>query len=368
MTQDINVALYGAGGGGVLMQRCLEGTGCRVAVFFDAEPSKQGKTLNGVPVDAPKNVHRHDYACIIVASTAIYEQDICNTLLALGVPREKIIPRTLLVNNVAHKIREYEKAAPVRVCASGMSYHRQAIVPQFSSYSIFNYAQTSQDLFYDCAIARALLEAKSARPQFWLVGLTYYSLHYDLSLSKPWPCVFYYKDLFGHHNLSEERKGHYLNRFSVEGLSGKLGEAALTNIVQAEYQSLVLDNDKTSASLKAGGASPKQAQADGNKWYPKTVAENKALLEEHVRLLARSGITPVFAFVPFPAAYPIRRELAEECFEFIAHLEREYGCHTLNGYALEGFTDGDFYDASHLNIHGGRKYTGHVDAFLKRLA
>lgn len=368
MTQDIKVALYGAGGGGVLIQRCLEGTGCRVAVFFDADPSKQGKTLNGVPVDAPKNVHLHDYACIIVASTAIYEQDICNALLALGVPREKIIPRTLLVNNVAHKIREYEKADPVRVCASGMSYHRQAIVPQFSDSSIFNYAQTSQDLFYDCAIARALLEAKSVLPQFWLVGLTYYSLHYDMSLSKPWSCVFYYKDLFGHHNLSEKRKNHYLNSFSVAGLSDRLGEAALSNIVQAEYQSLVLDNDTAAAPLKVRDASQKQAQADGNKWYPKTVAENKGLLEGHVRLLASRGITPVFTFVPFPAAYPIRQDLAEECFEFIAHLEREYGCHTLNGYALEGFTDGDFYDASHLNIHGGRKYTRQVDAFLKSLA
>jgi hypothetical protein len=366
MADDLRVAIYGAGGGGELILRCLNGIGCRATVFFDADPGKQGGELRGVPVDAPENVLRHDFDHLVIASTTIYEEAICTALLERGVPARKIIPRTLMLNNMAHRVRAYRRTGGVRACVSGMSYQRQAVVPDFSEHAVFNCASTSQDLYYGAAMARALLESGTPRPEAWLVGLTYYSLHYDMSLSKTWPCVFYYKDLFGYHHLSGERRGYYLDRFDAAAIADALPEAVFDNLAEAEHRSQVLENTGTYDS-GASDAVSEQARADANKWYPQTVAENKGVLEAFVRMLAEGGVTPVLTFVPFPASYPIRAELADECFGFVAELEARYGCKTLNGYALDGFTDRDFYDTSHLNVHGGRKFTGHVDALLRSL-
>ncbi|MUM77524.1 hypothetical protein GKC30_07765 [Pseudodesulfovibrio sp. F-1] len=366
MPNELQVAIYGAGSGGELIRRCLDGTGCRAVVYFDGDPAKQGRVLGGVPVDAPKNVSRHDFDRLIIASATVYEEAICKTLLELGVPTDKIVPRTLLTNNMTHRIRCYGKSAGVRACVTGMSYHRQAVVPELSEFSIFNAASTSQDLYFDLAIARAMLGTGVDRPAAWLLGLTYYSLHYDMSLSKTWPCVFYYKDLFGYHHLEETRKEYYLNRFDSVAVADSLPSTVLDNLAREEHRSLVLDNTGT-FDFGGSDATQLQARTDGNKWYPGTVAENKGILKAFVQLLLENGITPILTFIPFPASYPIRTELADECFEFVAGLERKYGCRTLNGYEMTGFIDQDFYDTSHLNIHGGQKFTALADALLRAL-
>nr|WP_287411767.1 hypothetical protein [Pseudodesulfovibrio sp.] len=367
MTQKLKVALYGAGSGGELMERNLRGSECVVVVFFDSDLSKMGSCLSGIPIDIPANHARYEYDFIIIASTTVYEESICNTLKKLQIPSEIIVPRTLLTNNLPLIIRNYRNGSCPDVCASGMSYHRQAIIPQYSSHSIFNYAQTSMDIFYDFSVAKEFLHGCATTPKVWLIGLTYYSLHYDMSLSQPWTRVFYYKDLFGYHNLSEKRKAYYLNEFDMKKLTEMLPESIVKSVQAAEYTTQVLENRHEVDRKVMAELSQKQAKTDSNKDYPATVDENKRLLEAYVQLLVEKGIQPVFTLIPFPAAYPIGEKLFAEFFEYLKSLEIKYGCQIINGYDLNGYGDECFYDVSHLNLQGGIKFTQHVDEFLKKI-
>lgn len=364
MTQKLKVALYGAGSGGEIMERTLRGSGVRVVVFFDSDSSKKGSTLNGIPVDSPENHNKYEYDFIIIASTTVYEESIYNTLRALQIPGEVIVPRTLLTNNLPSTIRDYRNGACPDVCASGMSYHRQAIIPQYSAHTIFNYAQTSMDIFYDFSVAKELLNGRTTTPKVWLIGLTYYSLHYDMSLSQPWTRVFYYKDLFGYHNLSEKRKAHYLNEFDVKKMAEMLPVSLVKRVQTAEYTTQVLENRHVVDAKTLVDLSRKQAKADSNKDYPATLDENKDLLEAYVQLLVDKEIQPVFTLIPFPDVYPIGESLFTEFFEYLDGLGTKYGCQFINGYDLNGYGDECFYDTSHLNLQGGIKFTQHVDGFL----
>ena len=366
MKQELKIALYGAGSGGELMEKNLQGSGVHVVVFFDSDPAKKGSFLNGIPIDVPGNHAKYDYDIIMIASTAVYEESIYSTLRALHIPSESIVPRTLLTNNIPSILSNYRNGECPDVCASGMSYHRQAIIPQYSAHSIFNYAQTSMDIFYDYSMAKELLRDESETPKVWLIGLTYYSLHYDMSLSQPWTRVFYYKDLFGYHNLADNRKGYYLNDFDVPGLVTKFPHAVLQRVQDAEYTTQVLYNQRKVDCKTMDALSKKQAKADSNKDYPETVSENKYLLEKYVQLLVGRGIQPVFTLIPFPSVYPIGEELFAEFFDYLKALENKYGCQTINGYALTGYGDDCFYDVSHLNLQGGIKFTRYVDTFLNK--
>lgn len=59
-----------------------------VLAFSDNDANKQGGSISGVPVIAPKNIVDYDFDAVLISSTSI--ADIRDQLLELGISKEKI--------------------------------------------------------------------------------------------------------------------------------------------------------------------------------------------------------------------------------------------------------------------------------------
>lgn len=349
------------------MERALRESGLQPTILFDKDPEKQGASLHGVPIDAPQNLHKHEYEKIIIASAAVYEEEILDLLLSAGVRTDKIILGSLLKNGSNNTLSAVDTYDRIDICASGISYHKHGILNKFSSYEIFNYAKASLDIYYDYCIAKKILECREDI-KAWCIGLTHYSLHYDMSFSRTWKNVFYYSEMFGYHHLSEERKKYYLAHYSSNKNSEPFSKEFLRLLLDLEYELSVFNRESIDRATLPEKAKL-QARIDFNKHYPATVRENRAILERYVEMLNKNKIVPVLTVVPSPSMYRanMRPRLSEEFLDFVDSLQKNHACHFVDGHSLQGFTDDDFMDASHVNVRGGKKFTRHLDRFIAPL-
>lgn len=343
------------------MGEALRDTNLQPSVFFDKDPAKQGTFLHGVPVDTPLNLLKHEYEKIIIASAVVFEEEILDLLLSAGVPADKIILGSLLKNGSNNTLSAMDTYDRIDICASGISYHKHGILNTFSSYEIFNYAKASLDIYYDYCLAKKVLERRK-NIKAWCIGLTHYSLHYDMSLSRTWKNAFYYSEMFGYHHLSEDRKQYYLAHYSSKKNSALFSKEFLRRLLDLEYELSVFNRDGIDRATLPEKAKH-QARIDFNKHYPATVRENRAILERYVEMLEKNRVVPILTVVPSPSMYRanMRPDLSEEFLSFVDSLQKNHACHFVDGHSLPGFTDNDFMDASHVNVRGGEKFTRHLD-------
>lgn len=367
--RELRLAVYGASGGGKLFAEALDGSRHEVTVFLDRDPAKQGTTIRGIPVVAPERLAEHCYDKVVIASVPIYEEAIYETLMELGVPPDSVVPGSLLRFGAQAILDSYSMEHNIDICVSGLSYHKHGVLGKFSKYNVFNYAQNSLDLYYDFQMANAFLSAGSKPITAWLIGLSQYIFHYDMSLSKMWRSVFYYKDMFGYHNLSAERRNLYLDAYESKRVAHLFSKQTVSRIRELDYNWAVYErNDVVNASELTSQARS-QAQVDFNKSYPKTVAENVAILERYIKLLQLNHITPILTVVPMLDSYKLnsRLKVVTEFNAILDELMARHDCIVINGYNLDGYTLEHFRDPIHMNVHGGKKFTAHVDAVLSEL-
>jgi FlaA1/EpsC-like NDP-sugar epimerase len=83
----LKVAIFGAGSGGERLGKQLLRRH-DVVCFIDNDPNKIGKTLLGLPIISPKQIDALTVDRILIGS--MHRTQICNQLLSLGVPQEKM--------------------------------------------------------------------------------------------------------------------------------------------------------------------------------------------------------------------------------------------------------------------------------------
>ncbi len=132
---------------------------------------------------------------------------------AAGLPKNKFVHIYLATdgNNpfmIARAMNYYEEhAADFEMFATGMSYTSFALDSNQFKYKLFNFGRASQDLYYDCQIAKiALKNKKRGGVRYVLIGLAPYSFHYDESKTyvEAWRLFHYYAALKDLHNRAKE--------------------------------------------------------------------------------------------------------------------------------------------------------------------
>jgi hypothetical protein len=231
----MKTALYGASGGGIEFEKTFRSHNIDVVSFFDTDTNKHGKKLNNIPIDSINNHTNYDFDYIVIASQSNYEEEIYNTIIKHGVEPEKIIPGSILRRGYDSCYFLPQHIKDVQICVSGLSYHRDAILPKMMDMCTYNYARSSQDLYYDFKIAQKIIENTSKWAiKLWFIGLCGYSLEYDLTQTINWSRVFYYKDEFGYHHLAEEKKKYYLNAYCYPEILELFGKNIFVELVRPE--------------------------------------------------------------------------------------------------------------------------------------
>ena len=366
----MNMIIYGAGSGGRLFLHTLQMFHFHISAFIDSNTKLHTSTIEGIPVFPPERLQTLNYDYLIIASSYAFEKEIYLSLKQLGVPKYKILFGSHLRYSAQSRLAAFDQDKDISTCVSGISYHKNALVNEFSEHSIFNYALPSQDIYYDHKIACELIKNRRSALQNWIIGLSYYSLHYDMSLSKTWENVSYYSGIFGFHNLSEARMQRIADLMPQHHPNNLFPHSFFKALDTNEYNFSKAHFGKTVDAVTLAQEAKERAPVDFNKNYPDTVTENTGILHNYIRFLIDNAIRPIIVVAPAPLDYRqfIDLNIAHEFLTLMESLQREYGIAFIDGFTLHGYDHTHFMDHSHLNIRGSKKFTRHIDDVLSRLS
>lgn len=328
-----------------------------ILCYLDNDDTKWGKICNKRKILNPKEIVKLSFDYVVIASQyndAIYEQ-----LLNLGVEKEKILQfykyYSIYQNHIKAKLQSLEKYKDeIEVISTGISYMANAINEKKLCKKNGNLAYPSQDLYYDYNIVDHILH-EYKKVKYVLIGLSYYSFQYDMSLSSmKGNTILYYDIIKKNHNfldlerILQERK-------TLIDIGNKIFRLSEAKVPIIDWDTI---NSKPVSAINDENGK-KQALLDGNKNYPETVKENKEIFKNYLQLLKENDIKPIVIVCPTSKYYSkyFPKRLKDEFYSIINETRKEYDFQFLDYFDSELFEDCDFYDVSHLNDKGAEKFT-----------
>lgn len=370
--KHISILVFGTGKGCNFFISLLKDSKC-IKAFVDSDSKKIGTKYNNIDVISPNEIRNYSYNYIIIASQFYLE--IKNLLLKLGISLEKVIefyrilPIKLeekfnLQNNILKFVNENYK-----MMVTGISYALRGINEEKFNINTINLAMSSQDLYYDYNIVKYLFELKpNNRIKKMILGISYYSFHYDLSLSSVNDrCLIYYKNLDKLHNFNDII---FLQSYKNYNLIEE-------NIFKKNYLFTVLCFDKRYNNLLEKLLSgnlqedkytigKQRAEKHSNKNYPKTYNENVSILKDYIRFLNNNKVEVNLMVFPVTKYYyeHFSEKLISEFYEAILEIRQECNFHIYDFFNSKLFHDDDFDDVTHLNKKGADKMTRLLNCLL----
>ena len=116
--------------------------------------------------------------------------------------------------------------------------------------------------------------------------------------------------------------------------------------------------------------SRKNIEIWSKKNYPETVVENTKILDDYLTLCEENNICPIIFLTPRTEGfmkYFSRKKLDEFYCIVNQALKKHSGARFFDGWKLSGFTDKDFYDNTHLNLQGAKKFSSCLNDFIEQL-
>lgn len=197
--------------------------------------------------------------------------------------------------------------------------------------------------------------------KYALVGLGPYSLHYDQSKSKTTTFLTrYFYTLHDMHNFP----------LSYDELT-KIFQPGFLQKLDNDFKSYV-DNFKINENpilYYSALQSVKDIDHWNDSYYPDTLKENKQILEDYLKLLEKFQIQPILFLTPRVKEYWDRfnPKILQELFDYLNELYRRHDFIFVNGRAMDGFDDNDFWDIRHLNLRGAKKFSAKINEIVMQL-
>lgn len=255
---------------------------------------------------------------------------------------------------------------------TGLSYFEVGIDKRALKGSFENLAISSQDLFYDFAMLQHVIEELDTTNNIKqvILGLSNYSFRYDLSLTqntqtKERPRIYYpiLKKLHNYHNASKIIKEY---NFFEKQFSKLFEEDYIYKIYKmGEKRFNTIWDDMINKSFNSLKLNDKQKNREiylARRWdqkYPNTIEENIDILHEMLEYLKNRNIEVIVVTNPvteFHKKY-FSKICREEFLNIINKFREEFNFTFIDGYNMDCFVDDDFYDSSHLNKKGAKKFT-----------
>lgn len=330
-----------------------------IIAYLDNNHKKWGTELNSKYILQPDKIKDMNYDYVIIASQ--YNDAIYNQLLSLEVDNDKIFQYNLFCmfkyNSVEAIIRYLLRDSPekTQMLITGISYTQKAIKTGEFYNRAFSFACASQDLFYDFNIIKWLLKnhkLKLTNLKYVLIGMSYYSFQYDLSLSSLKYRTLLYYDAIGILHNFKDVDDILRNKNNTMNIAKEIFKFNSNGTVQIDWM-LNKENIYTLDEHKG----KIQAEIDCNKNYPETVKENIRVFDEYLNLLEEYNIKPIVMIAPVSKYYSkyFSKRIKDEFMEIIN--ERKDRFQFIDYFDSKLFDDSDFFDVSHLNPNGATKFT-----------
>jgi len=251
-----------------------------------------------------------------------------------------------------------------RCFVTGLSYAEVGIDADELPFPSVNLAVSSQDLFYDFEFAKHLFSVSefASNMRYALICLAYYSFEYDASKSSS----------VGSRTLMYYPFLKTLHHFVVDSISEFNDfEEQAQKVFRENYMTVLYDilreRDESWWPRMVNGKlndrkireAEEQAKRDSAKDYPITVKENVNILTEYVDFLQKRNVEPVLFVCPTLGCYRnfFSNRLKNEFLDITNRISGQYGIQLVDCFDSNLFGESDFYDATHLNANGAKKFT-----------
>lgn len=354
-----NVIIFGTGSTASIVKKLLD-VNAKLIAYVDNDQCKWNKKIENVNVVGPNCIEKFKYDYIIIASQ--YNEEIYAQLAKLKVRKTKILQFYKFVdsgwNYYKYNIHQVERIIDcLQIINTGISYSHKGIREECFIKKAYNFAYGSQDLFYDYHTVKYLLthyNKKINQLKYVIIGLSYYSFQFDMSLSAMKAKVILYHEVLNecHHfnNIQQIYQEYDINKRIANNIFRKNLDGSYD--FKWDSPSFLDVKDKETEGKK-------QAEIDCNKNYPETVKEYTQIFRDYLRLLKDNNIKPIVVVFPATKYYTkyFSKRIEDEFHSIINETKQEYNFQYIDYFRSDLFEDKDFQDVSHLNPQGAEKFT-----------
>ncbi|QPA55066.1 nucleoside-diphosphate sugar epimerase/dehydratase [Lysinibacillus sphaericus] len=392
----LEAIIWGIGQASVMIESILDKEEVNIIGYVDNDPKKWGHYKNGLLIYDPSKLNKLTYDIILIASS--FHQQIMQQIKHLEISNQKVINVQKMVEDSLEQqsqLASYKyylnklkrdldlgiNATDLNTLITGLSYAECGIISENISKKTLNLANAGQDLFYDYLLLKTILEKSDNHIQNVVIGLSYYSFEYDLSLSKVHGlrCKYIYEPVLKEsHNLysvlSEEesekiyeRKKKFFQKFESKIFKS---EESLTEIIKNNNLSFKVPTYERfdGYTLEEKNKNGKfLAELDSKKNYPLTVKENREIFSNLLKLLEEKQVNVLLVIFPVSKYYKLffDDKLKEQFYYILNKFLNDYRVTLIDLYNTELFEDMHFSNSSHLNYYGAVKVTDIINSFLK---
>jgi hypothetical protein len=257
----------------------------------------------------------------------------------------------------------------VEVLVLGPSYSDDGVLPGLLGRPAFNLAMPSQSLYYDRALLNKYL-GRMPSLKTVLLPVSYVTLETELdSGAEPWRCYYYHYE-YGLPHRVWSMAWHPRNflafclddRSPVATLLGRGKDfiadydpwGSFTN--RQDRSPMSLDSECNSRLRDSAVTMLKCQKKDMRAVY---LAENEQILLDMIHELQRRGISPILLSLPVHRYYAEERDagVCRQETAAVARIRTQTGVAYFDFTCDSRFSDGDFREASHLNLPGAEKFS-----------
>lgn len=353
------IIIFGTGRTSKLVTESLNDN-VEILAYADNNNDKWGKKYFNKNIIAPKCINNIDYDFLAVGSQ--FNEDIYIQLLAMGIPKNKILQFFKFVD-LSWNMFKYQMdnfinlKEKVEMLATGISYTNMGLRAEVLNKKCFKFSIGSQDIYYDYNIVKYIIKnykEKVKDLKYAIIGLSYYSFEYDMSLSSMKnKVILYYEVLKKKHHFIEVE-----NLYNEYETNKNIADKIFYKEEDGSYI-IKWDIPVFESTQNKELTGKVQAEIDCNKNYPKTVEENKEIFRKYLKLLKEHNIKPIL--VVFPASrYYVKHfseRIEKEFKSIIANFREDFNFQYIDYFKSDLFSDEDFSDTSHLNPKGAEKFT-----------
>lgn len=367
------ILIFGVNPSSPLVDKIIDVNKANIICYIDDTNEYSGKYINGIQVIDVEHVFNLSFDYIFSISNN--EQSVnklkANTAIESECFIDYIFFVHLIVSSPEFYIKYFDFLSMEKKFSgilTGLSYVQKGVNEKLLRGNFFNLANPAQDLFYDFELFKYVYSFNDVQKnlKYAIIGLSYYSFHYDLSKSVNESSVNYYYPITGTMHNNKLADNYLLYHHQLEGIAREILKEthflALVGFNKDHFNKIISDSYVMQYDCKAQTEEKIQediasVKRDYNKNYPITVLENKQILRDYLDFLKINSIKPIILVCPVTNLYRDFTPPAFQCelYEIISELSLQYEFQFLDYYYSEEFIDSDFYDCSHINSNGSNK-------------
>lgn len=353
------IIIFGTGRTANLVTQSLK-ENVEVLAYTDNNHNKWGGEYFDKNIIAPQYINNIDYDFLVIGSQ--FNEDIYTQLLNMGISKNKILQFFKFVdlswNMFKYQMDSFVKCQEkIEMLATGISYTSMGLREDLLNKKCFKFSIGSQDIYYDYNIVKYIIEnnqEKAKDLKYIIIGLSYYSFQYDMSLSAMKNKVILYYEVLKREHHFREVENVYSEYEINKNIADKIFYKKENGSYIIKWDIPVFENIQHKELI-----GKVQAEMDCKKNYPKTVEENKEIFRKYLKLLKESNIKPIL--VVFPASkYYVRHfseRMEKEFNSIVAKFREDFDFQYIDYFRSDLFINEDFSDISHLNPKGAEKFT-----------